>query len=63
MVDGPVHARLFGTMSAAIESLPGLDAVADDLAAAMRTDRREFVYRTFERVKNVPLARRYNFKR
>lgn len=48
---------------AAKERLLCLDAVADDLTAAVRANGRKFVYRTLKTVEYVRLARCYNFER
>ena len=48
-------ARLVRAVGAAVERVVGLDAVPDDLAAAMITDRREFVDRALEAIERVPL--------
>jgi hypothetical protein len=56
-------ARLFRAVGAAEKSLFRLDAVPDNLAAAMRADRRQLVYRALETIENVTVSRRDNFKR
>src|SRR4051812_49628960 len=50
-------------MGAAVEGAVGLDAVADDLAPAVRADRRELVDRALEAVEGVAVARRDHLER
>jgi len=57
------YARLPGAVGTAKKCLLRLNAVTDNFAPAMRTDGREFVYRTLKTIENVAVARRYNFKR
>jgi hypothetical protein len=57
------HARLPGAVGAAEKILFRLDAVTDNFAAAMSADRRKFMNRALETIKNVTVARRYHFKR
>jgi hypothetical protein len=47
---------LRGTMGTAIQSIPGLDAVPYDLAAAMGADRRQGVDRALETIEDMRLA-------
>ena len=47
------HACQARTISAAVEFFIGLDAVPDDLTAAMITDRRQLVDGAFEAVERV----------
>jgi hypothetical protein len=63
MVFHAFDARAARTGGAAEKILLCLNAVPDYAAAAICADRRELVNRAFETVKNMPLARRYNFKR
>ena len=51
------HSRTASTVRAAEEPIGGLNAVTDDSATAMRTGRGQRVYRTFEAVERVRLAR------
>src|SRR5215211_6478874 len=55
-VPGPLHARALGAVRAAEDPVAGLDAVPDDLAAAVVADRRHGVDRAFEAVEHVRLA-------
>lgn len=57
------NARLFGAVGAAEKSFFGFDAVSDYFAAAMSANGREPVNRALKTIENVPVARRYNFKR
>jgi hypothetical protein len=56
------HTRLSGAVGTAVESFIGLDAVPDDLAPAVITDRSERLDRTLEAIKGMSRARRNNFK-
>ena len=57
------NSRLPGTVGAAIKSVIGLDAVSDDLAAAVIADRRKLVNCTLETVKGMSRAGRHNLER
>jgi len=63
MVDGAASTFLPATVSTAKKGVFRLDAVADDLTAAVGADRGQLVYRAFERVEYVPVAGGYNFER
>ena len=56
-------ARLTRTIGAAIKALIRLDAMPDDLALAVATDRRQLVNRAFKAVERVARARHNDFKR
>ena len=58
-----IHARLSRAIGAAVESIIGLNAVTDDLAPAVVTDRGEFVNRALEAIERVSCLGRNNFKR
>jgi hypothetical protein len=57
-----LDARLPGAVGAAEKRFFGLDAVTDNLAAAVRADRREAVDRALETIENVPVAGRNHLK-
>ena len=63
MVARAALARLPCAVGAAVKRADLFDAVADDFAAAMIADGREFMNRTLETIEDVPLARRHYFKR
>ena len=56
-------ACLPGAVGAAIEGIVALDTVSDDLATAVITDGREFVYCTFETVERMTRAGCYDLER
>ena len=63
VIDRACYSRLAGAVRAAKEIVIRLDTVTDDLAAALRADRRKFVDRTFETIERVPVPGGYNFER
>jgi hypothetical protein len=63
VIDRSVGTGLVSAVGAAEIILFRLDAVSDDLAAAMGTDRSEFVDRAFETIENVPVSRRDHLER
>src|SRR4051812_29839184 len=63
VVDDALGSRGVGAVRAAVEGAVRLDAVADDLAAAVGADGRELVDRALEAVEGVRLARRHDLKR
>ena len=55
-------ACLLGAVGAAVEGFVGLDAVADDLAATVRADRRQLVDRALEAIERVGHAGGHDLK-
>lgn len=62
MVFNFTHSRLTRAVSAAVESVIGLDTMPYDLAAAMSTDGSELVNRALEAIERVVRASRDNLK-
>jgi hypothetical protein len=62
MIDRAGDARRLRAVRAAEERPPGLDTVADDVAAAVIADRRELVDGTLEAVEHMSLAGRDDFE-
>jgi hypothetical protein len=63
MVFDAFDARAPRAIGAAEEVFLCLDSVPDYPASAVRANGRELMNRAFETIENVPLARRYHFKR
>lgn len=63
MVFDAFDARAPRAIGAAEEIFLCFDAVPDDAASAICANGRELMNRAFETIENVPLARRYYFKR
>jgi hypothetical protein len=57
------YARLSGAVGAAEKVFLRLNAVTNNLAAAMSAHGCKTVNRALETIENVPIARRHNFKR
>jgi hypothetical protein len=56
MIDRSILTRFAGAVRAAVEVVPHLNAVTDDPAVAVLTNRREHVDRAFEGIESVGLA-------
>jgi hypothetical protein len=56
MIDRAFFSGFAATMSAAVKIIPGLDAMADDAAAAVPADGGERMNGAFERIERVRFA-------
>jgi hypothetical protein len=63
MVENFADAGFTGTVGAAEKIFLRLDAVTDDLAAAICADGRQFVNRAFKAIENVTVASRHDLER